>query len=101
MMVFIDEMKRLRTMHQMIIAKSTGTPDEFASKLCVSRRQLYRRLLELEELGASISYDRTSHTFRYIKHFSLNVIVEINGEEYMSINGGFENVSTIFRWFRA
>ena len=95
-MLILDEMKRLQMMHQLIITKNTGTPDEFASKLCVSRRQLYRLLVELEELGASVSYSRTSRTFLYIKHFKLNFIMEINGIEYVSINGGFRNSPAFF-----
>lgn len=40
----------------LVKTKSTGTPDELADKLGVSRRQVYRRLQALRECGCSISY---------------------------------------------
>lgn len=66
-----NEIYRRQKMHQLLLHSNTGTPEEFAMKLHVSKRQLYNLLDELRGLGASISYSRKSKTYYYVTNFDL------------------------------
>lgn len=57
-MNFIDDLKRLQKIHQLISNQNTGSPDELADTICVSRSELYYILRELKKMGAKISYNR-------------------------------------------
>lgn len=91
-MLNLEDIQQLRKVHLMIQKKRTGTPDEFASTLCVSRRKMYYLLDTIKELGAQISYSRTNHTFYYQKSFDIDISLKIckNGSgEWEDISGGF------------
>jgi len=61
----IKAIRRLHKMHELILQEKTGTPDEFATRIQVSRRQLYNILEHLNDHGASIRYSRARKTFYY------------------------------------
>ncbi len=78
-------------MHQLILSHKTGTPDEFAANMCMSRRQLYRSLDDIRELGAEISYSKTECSFYYENRFGLNVVFEVTelrNHEVRNLVGG-------------
>jgi predicted transcriptional regulator len=52
-------------MHELIKRKGTGTPDEFARKLGISKSMLMFNLAELREMGALLRYDETRRTYCY------------------------------------
>ena len=58
---------RLKQMDDLIRRKATGTPDEFAEKLRISRSQLLQELKELKELGAPVLYCHISQSYHYIR----------------------------------
>jgi len=60
-------------MHDLIKQEATGTPDEFAKKIQISRRQLYYMIQTFKDYGASIRYDRSRRTFYYEDHFEVNI----------------------------
>lgn len=68
-----NEIYRLNKMHKLIKAHKTGTPQEFAEKLNVSKRQVYNILDELRLLGAKITYKRTCCSFCYTNSFELHL----------------------------
>jgi predicted DNA-binding transcriptional regulator YafY len=57
--------ERLQRIDYFIRTKSTGTPKEFAVKLDVSERQLYKYIKNLKELGAPIKYCKISNSYYY------------------------------------
>lgn len=59
---FIERMQRI---DYLIRTKSTGTPKQFAKKLCISERQLYKYMKNLKELGAPIKYCKNRNTYHY------------------------------------
>ena len=65
--------ERLYRIHQLIIQEHTGTPDELAHRMKISRRQLYYQLNELRDRGAMIKYDRIRRTFYYNSDFSITI----------------------------
>ncbi len=91
-MLNIDDIRQLRIVHCMIQKRTTGTPEEFASMLCVSRRKMYYILDKLKGLGAQVVYSRTERTFYYLKKFDLDISIKImtkENNEWQEISGGF------------
>lgn len=64
---------RLCRIHNLIQQENTGTPDEFAERICISRSQLYNCLGELRDYGALIKYSRKQRTFFYINNFKITI----------------------------
>ena len=65
---YIDRAKR---MDDLIRRKATGTAEEFAHRLGISRRILMENLSDLRELGAPIEYDDCCKSYYYKGEFSL------------------------------
>lgn len=88
-MNFIDDLKRLQKIHQLISGQNTGSPDNLAASICVSRSELYYILRELKKMGAKISYDRRKRSFCYSNNFKLDVEIKVSylGEHEMNILG--------------
>ena len=59
---YIDRLKR---MNDLITRKATGTPEEFAGKLGLSKSMLMINLNELKEMGAPIKYDPQNRNYFY------------------------------------
>lgn len=83
-MELINEIHRLNTLHQLIRMCNTGSPDELAHRLHISKRHLYNVLDDLRALGAKIDYSRSDYTFYYTNSFELhlNLQVEFLDENY-------------------
>jgi len=64
-----DIINRMYNIHLLIEQEATGTPDEFAARLRISRRQLYNVLDELKDYGSPHKYSRRRHTFYYAGEF--------------------------------
>lgn len=60
-----DFITRIQNIDRLIRIKGTGTPDEFAERLGVSRRCLYDCLNKMKRGGAPIRYDHYRSTFYY------------------------------------
>lgn len=99
-MNFIDDLKRLQKIHKLISSQSTGSPDDFAAAIYVSRSELYYILQELKKMGAKIGYSRCKHTFYYSNKFSLNMEIKVSylGEHEMNIlgSGSFNQFDNLF-----
>jgi len=54
---------RLSRMDYLIKRKATGTPDQFAEKLEISRSTLMENIRELKILGGSIEYDKNRESY--------------------------------------
>lgn len=77
-MPLLDTIERVHRIHKLIQRRSTGTPDEFAEKLHLKKRQLYNILDELRSNGASIKYSRIDNTFYYGNDFEMSVTFKAN-----------------------
>ena len=97
-MYVIEDLKRIHKIHKLIFSQQTGSPDEFASTLCVSRRELYYMLQELKNMGAEINYSRTRHTFCYTNKFEMMLTLNVRalGKEETKIIGGCSQCSKGF-----
>ena len=57
-MEFIKQIERLQLLNKLVREKRTGSPDELAERLGLSRRQLYFYLEFLKDYGIDIAYSR-------------------------------------------
>ena len=72
-----NEIPRLTSLHRLIKMCNTGSPDELAHKLHISKRHLYNVLDDLRALGAKIDYSRSDYTFYYTNSFELHLVLII------------------------
>lgn len=77
-MQIIETIERMHRIHKLIQRKGTGTPDEFAEKLHLKKRQIYNILDEFRGYGANIKYNRMRETFYYENDFEIMVKINAN-----------------------
>ena len=90
-MKILEQLERLKYIHQLIENEQTGTPDDFAEKLHIGKRHLFRMLDELRLLGLPIEYNATLKTYYYSRtcSFSIDFNLEVLSEqEMLDISGG-------------
>ena len=66
-MKFTDKKEKFDFLLQLIESERTGNPNELAQRICVSRRGLFRFLVEIKDLGFRISYCPNRQTY-YLIH---------------------------------
>ena len=99
-MDIIKVIDRIKKVNMLIKERRTGSPEEFAAHLGISKRQLYNIFEFFKSYGASIKYSRTRETFYYTeKDFNLIIdfsVTPIHTSEAVKINGGFfSNISSV------
>lgn len=62
---------KLQHVDNLIRIRGTGAPKEFARKIGVSERTLYRYIQELRDYGAVITYDEHRQSYVYEEEGSL------------------------------
>jgi hypothetical protein len=71
-MSLLKYIDRINSIHRLIESEHTGTSEEFASRLGISRSLLMEHLQELREsFGAKILFCRRRQTFYYSQPFNL------------------------------
>ena len=87
----LKQLERLRKAHKLIQNENTGTPKEFANKLYISEREIYRILEYLKEVDAIICFSRNANSYYYNADFDLLVNVSVKvmiKEEVRTIYAG-------------
>ena len=72
-MIVFKHIQRLEKINQLISENRTGTPDEFAQRIGVRRRQLYNYLDELRSYGVDIGYCRQTRSYLFENNKHLNI----------------------------
>jgi predicted DNA-binding transcriptional regulator YafY len=62
-MEFIKQIERLQLLNKLIREQRTGSPEELAERLGISRRQLYVYLEYLKDMGVDIQFSRRMNSF--------------------------------------
>lgn len=82
---------RIKAIHNLIEKEKTGTSDEFAKRLGISRSLLMEHLKEMREtFNAPIEFCRARHSFYYKTPFSINIQIVtglnkiVGGQNYFS-----------------
>lgn len=71
----------MKYIHRLIHKERTGNPEQFASKLQLSKRQLFNILEEMRILGLDIRYNKTRNTYYY------------NGDKYLDISYSLKDLT--------
>jgi hypothetical protein len=101
----IDEKDFLERVDQLIRLKATGSPDEFAEKLEISVRKVYRLMSDLKEMGCPIVYDSCAGSYKYEIDGSFKIKFfpkDTENIDLKNIKGGFsQNIlptDKIWQW---
>jgi len=76
-MKLMEQLKRLDRLSRLIRRKATGTPDELASRMGVSRNTVFNMIKELENLGAEIEYCKKRRSYQYVVEIEISFEVVV------------------------
>jgi len=101
-MKVFEYLDRIGMIHKLISRQKTGTPEELARQLGVSRTSLYELIDELRLRGAPISYSKSAKTFYYSQPYDIAITCLMRpmtyNEEKENIGG--MNILTRILFFR-
>jgi predicted DNA-binding transcriptional regulator YafY len=81
-MKVFEYLDRISMMHKLISRQKTGTPEEFANQLGVSRTSLYELIDELKSRGAPIAYSKSAKTFFYRHPYDIAITCSLRPLTY-------------------
>jgi biotin operon repressor len=90
-MNFIRSVERLQLLNDLILQNRTGSPEELAKRLGVSRSYLYVMIDELKALNIHIAYSRKKKTFFYEKGVNLELVFKVQAlteDDLKNFNAG-------------
>ena len=85
-MTFIERLKCLDRLDQLIRLKATGSPRELAERLGISKRSIHNLLEDMKNLGASIYYCSQRRSYCYERE--LEFIYGFRDESGKQVFGG-------------
>ena len=86
---------QLNRMHTLIKFRRTGTPDEFANRIGVSRSQMFKLLSQLRDLGAPIYFSKLRQTYAYRRSVELRLGYTEVGSTSKSVGSHEEGASIV------
>ncbi len=97
-MKLFEYLDRISMMHKLVSRQKTGTPEELANRLGVSRTSLYELIDELRSRGAPIAYSKSAKTFFYRQPYDIAVTCTLKPLSYLEAkehSGGIKIISKI------
>ena len=94
-MTFIEQIKALERLHELIRRKATGTPEQLAERFEVSIGTIKNLLRILKEKDLPICYCRERQTYYYEYEVEIVIFQIKTKEDLRKIQGG-ENIYTFF-----
>jgi biotin operon repressor len=91
-----EQIERLRRMNQLIKSERTGSPEEFARTLRISRRQLFNYLDEIKSLGVEIGYSKASRSYYFNNGHELELdysVKVLSKKDIGKVEGGFRKLN--------
>jgi transcriptional antiterminator len=76
-MNFFRQIERLQLLNKLIKEQRTGSPEELAERLGVSRRQLYAYLEYMKDFGLEICFARKLNSFIYCDELEMKIDLRI------------------------
>jgi predicted DNA-binding transcriptional regulator YafY len=101
-MKVFEYLDRISMMHKLVSRQKTGTPEEFAQQLGISRTSLYELIDELRSRGAPIVYSKSAKTFFYRQPYDIAVTCSLRPLSYNEEqeNSGGINIFSKILFFR-
>jgi Predicted transcriptional regulator len=88
----IDKFKKIELLHKLIEQQKTGTPEQLAKRMGISRATLYNQINELKSYNLPIAYSRSLQSFYYSQNqFNINITCKLENikiEDLTKITGG-------------
>lgn len=97
-MKLFEYLDRISMMHKLVSRQCTGSPEELASRLGVSRTTLYELIDELRSRGAPIVYSKSAKTFFYSQPYDIAITCTLKPLTYFEAKetvGGINKLSKI------
>jgi predicted DNA-binding transcriptional regulator YafY len=97
-MKVFEYLDRISMMHKLVTRQKTGTPEEFARQMNISRTTLYELIDELRSRGVPIAYSKSAKTFFYRQPYDIAVTCSLRPltlNEEKENSGGIKNFSKI------
>lgn len=66
-MAFLEHRDKILRMDRLIRLQATGNPQEFASKLEISERTLYRYINDFKNIGCPIGFCHQKQSYLYLE----------------------------------
>jgi len=99
-MSFINTIQDLERLDQLIRLKSTGSPDELANKMNISKRTVFNLINRLKELGCPIYFNCSINSYCYLNQGKLNFrFNSLDNEGLNKISGGVQFFSIMQKYF--
>lgn len=83
-----EQLRQLERLDQLIRLKATGCPERLATRLGISKRQLYRLIGELRNIGFPIEYCKSRQSYYYKGEVKLSFQLLIDEDCFLEIKGG-------------
>ena len=101
-MKVFEYLDRISMMHKLVLRQKTGSPEEFARQLGVSRTSLYELIDELRSRGVPIAYSKSARTFFYRQPYDIAVTCSLRPLTYNEAkeNSGGINIFSKILFFR-
>jgi len=89
----IEKNRMIERVHHLIKRRATGTPEELAKRLNLSKATVFRIVDTMKEMGAPITYNSILCHYEYSKNvdyvFGFRIINELSDYDKTKITGGF------------
>jgi biotin operon repressor len=101
-MKVFEYLDRISMMHKLVSRQNSGTPEEFARQLGVSRTTLYELIDELRSRGVPIAYSKSAKTFFYREPYDIAVTCSLRPLTHVETkeNEGGSVISSKILFFR-
>jgi predicted DNA-binding transcriptional regulator YafY len=96
-MEFIRQIERLQLLNKLVREQRTGSPDELAERLGVSRRRVYVYLEYLNDMGVDIQYSRRLNSFVFVSQKLIQIdwrFEVLDPTELKKVGGGVQILSS-------
>lgn len=95
-----DVVERLILLDRLIKKEETGNAKEFASRLGISRSQLFNHIDKLNDLGVSIRYNKYDSSYEYFGDYELQVqqpltVIKKNSDLKKTFGGTYSKSSSL------
>ncbi len=86
-MKIVKQLELIEQVDQLIRLNATGTPDQFASRLRISKTKLYRIIAAMRDMNAPVRYDDKLFSFIYEHHVEFTFGFKPNIDKDQSFTG--------------
>jgi len=90
-MQIFDDLFYFQRIDHLIRTRATGSPDDLAQRIGLSRRHLLRLIGALREQGFPIAFDKCRNTYYYTESVKIRFEVIVGDDELFHIQGGTDN----------